>query len=250
LALSFNDILLPVLSFAAVIVATWIVAHFAGIILGRILRTSVPSVGRQARRFVWVLILAMGVLIAIEQTGLRLDLLLLILGLCGAALIISMREPLENISARYFSDLYVPFKVGDSVSVRGYSGRIIEINPMSTVLLSDSDQLVSIPNSVFLREAVVNTTPQAWKEVLIPISLDGKLDVAEFESLVLKSCNKLKLRLDGRFPPILTVKSRSPQSTELLLTLMIREPGEKDSIMSEVNSRIVGITEELRKKKA
>ena len=94
----------------------------------------------------------------------------------------------------------------------------------------------------------MNTTPQAWKEIIIPISLEGKLDVAEFESLVMKSCNKLRLRLDERFPPILTIKSRSPQSTELQLTLMVREPGDKDSIIAEVNQRILSITADLRRK--
>ena len=243
-----DDVLIPIFWFAVIMIVTWIVAYFAGIIVDRLMRSSMPLIARQARRFARVLIWFVGILIAVEQTGIKLDLLLLIVGLFGAALILSLRVPLENLSAKYFSDLYVPFKLGDSVSVRGFSGKIIEINPMTTVLFSDSEQLVSIPNSTFLKEAVVNMTPKAWKEIIIPISLEGKLDVAEFESLVLKSCNKLRLRLDERFPPILTIKSRSPQSTELQLTLMVRELGDKDSIIAEVNQRIVSITADLRKK--
>ena len=109
---------------------------------------------------------------------------------------------------------------------------------MATILLADDDRLVSIPSSTLMREAVVNTTPQAWKEVVVSIALPGDVDVATFESAVLKSVNKLKLHLDERFPPILTTKSRGPQSTELALTVMIRQPGEREVIATEINQRI------------
>jgi small conductance mechanosensitive channel len=248
MALSINDVLVPVITFAAIIVITGIVAYFAGIVVRGLLRTSAPMVARQAHRGVWALVWIVGILLAVEQTGLRVDFLLLMLGLGGVALLLALRAPLENLSARYFSDVYAPFNIGDTISLGDLSGKIIVINPMSTVLLTDAEHLVSIPNSTLLREAVVNTTPQAWKKIVIPISIDGKLDVAKFESLVLKSCNKLRLRLDERFPPILTVNSRSPQSTELQLNLMVREPEDKASVIAEMNQRIAAVVGSMKRK--
>jgi small conductance mechanosensitive channel len=201
------------------------------------------------RRIIWVFIWLLGTLLALEQLGLKMDILLLLIGLIGGALIIAAKDVLQNLASRYFSDVYVPFKVGDSINVHKYSGKVIEINPMSTILITDNEEVVSIPNSIFIREAVVNTTHQAWKEAIVPILISSEIDLAEFESEVLKSCNKFKLHLDERFPPIITIKRRDKRSTELVLTLMIKEPGRKDAIISEINSKIGGIIDKMKRNK-
>jgi small-conductance mechanosensitive channel len=152
--------------------------------------------------------------------------------------LIALREPLGHYGARYFANLYTPFKVGDTIEVRGFSGKVIGINAMTTILLSPKDQLISVPNEMIVREIVVNTSPQAWKEVAIPISLAASVDLAAFESELLKSLSKLRIRLDPQFPPVLTTKSRTPQSAELLLTLMLRRPEDRDSLTREANKRL------------
>ncbi len=206
------QILIPLGYFAVIILATWLVARLASVIIGRAMRETTPLLTAQAKRLGWVAVWLIGAILAIEQLGIRSDILLLVVGLVGTAALVSLRVPLENLGAKYFSDVYVPFKVGDFISIKDHSGKVVEINSMSTILLSDDNQLVSIPNSILVREVVVNSTPQAWKEVTIPIEIGSNVDLASFESNVLKSCNKLRLHLDKRFPPVLTIKSRNPQS--------------------------------------
>ncbi len=222
----------------ATVLVTWVVALVARMLVGQLMVRSMPLVAAQARRAVFIVVWVIGLLIAAQLLGVPSETLLLFVALFGIGAIVALREPLENLAARYFSDVYVPFKVGDSIAVQGRSGQVIEVNPMATVLLAEDDSLVSIPNSAFLRETVVNTTPHAWKEVSIPMVIGGEVDLPTFESAVLKSCNKLRLHLDERFPPILSVKTRTSQSTELVLTVMIRDPGERDAIVAEINKRI------------
>jgi small conductance mechanosensitive channel len=242
-------LLLPLAYFAIIIGLTWVVARFASTIAGRIMRTSMPQVAAKVQRFVWLLIWLTGAIIAVEEAGIRSDILLLIVGLFGVGAIAAVRLPLENIGARYFSDMYIPFKVGDAIKVGEYSGKVIEVNSMGTILLADDDTLVSIPNSILVERVVVNKSPQAWKEVAIPITIGSDVDPASFESSVLKSLNKLSLHLDKRFPPVLTTKSTTPQSTELLLTVMIRRPEERDAIVTEVNKRITEVLERMSRAK-
>jgi hypothetical protein len=85
--------------------------------------------------------------------------------------------------------------------------------------------------------------------VIIPITIGSDIDLAEFESDVLKSVSKLKLHLDKRFPPVLTTKTRSPQSTELTLTVMLRRPEQRDAIVAEVNNRVTEIIESIKRTK-
>jgi small conductance mechanosensitive channel len=238
------------LIFAVIIVITYFVAKLSGIIIGRLMRQSYPLLAAQARRVGWVIVWLIGIILAIEQLGINSTILLLVVAIAGAATIIAIRVPLENIGAKYFQDVYIPFKIGDSISVEGHYGRVVEVNSVSTILLTDDDQLISVPNSVFVKEIVVNSTPQAWKEVTIPIAVGSGVDLAEFENSIMKSMGKLKLHLDKRFPPVVTTKTRGPQQTELVLTVMIQRPEERDAIVTEINKRISEImqtTQQSRK---
>jgi small conductance mechanosensitive channel len=245
--INITPILTAATSFAAIIVVTWLVAHFVGSFLGRILRSGPPLVSAHVRRLTLTFIWIIGILLALEQIGLRIEILLLLIGIIAVALAIANRETLENVASKYFADFYIPFKVGDSITIHGYSGKVIEINPISTVLINDKEDLISVPNSLFLREVVVNITPKAWKEVTIPIMITNDIPLPSFESEILRSSNKLKHHLDERFPPILTVKNRGDKTTELTLTLMVKEPETKDAIVSAVTKRVAEIQDQMKK---
>jgi len=233
-------------SFVAIILVTWLSAHFAGRFLGRMLRRGPPLVLAHIRRLTLTFIWLIGILLALAQIGLNIEILLLLIGLIGVALAIANRETLENVASKYFADFYIPFKVGDSIIIRGYSGKVIEINPISTVLITENENLISVPNSLFLKEVVVNSTPKAWKEVTVPIMISNKIPLTDFESSILRSCHKLKHLLDERFPPILTVKNREAKTTELTLTMMIKEPETKDAIISTITSKVSEIQEQMK----
>jgi small conductance mechanosensitive channel len=235
--------LLPLVYFAIILVATYVVAKLSGIIISRIMRQSYPLLAAQAKRVGWIIIWLIGIVLAIEQLGINTAILLLVVAIAGIATIVAIRVPLENIGAKYFQDVYIPFKIGDSISVQGHYGRVVEVNSVSTILLTDDDQLISIPNSVFVKEIVVNSTPQAWKEVTIPIAVRNGVDLAELENSITKMMNKMKFHIDKRFPPVVTTKSRGPQQTELVLTVMIQRPEERDMVVTEINKRIAEIME-------
>jgi small-conductance mechanosensitive channel len=228
----------PLLLVALTLAITWLVARLVRLILVRLMPESLPPVRAGASRLASVIVWLVGGIIAVQQLGVSADILLLIVGLFGAAAVVGLREPLANFGAKYFSDIYTPIKVGDLVRLREHSGKVVEINPMSTVLLTEDDQLVSIPNAFFMREVVVNASPQAWKKLVLPVSIPSDADLPAFESALLKSLGKLRLRFDRRFPPVLTTRARNSQSVDLSLTLMIRLPEERDAILVEVNKRI------------
>jgi small-conductance mechanosensitive channel len=238
-----------VLIFAVIILLTWLVARVSSTILGRAMSERSPLLAAQARRVCWFVVWAIGAILAIEQLGIQSNILLLVVALLGGGLVVTFRIPLENLGAKYFSDVYSPFKVGDLIKVKDQSGKVVEINSMSTILLTEDDRLVSIPNSNLIHEVVTNLTPQAWREVAVPIEIGSEIDLAEFESALLKSINKLKIHLDSRFPPLLTMKRRTTQSTELTLTVMLRRPELRDSIITEVNKRIANTINTMQTQK-
>ncbi len=230
--------LTPFLYAAIILGLTWLVARVGAFLVGELMQQSSPQVALGARRLVAVVIWLMGGILAIQEIGLSVEVLLLVVALCGIAALIALREQLENLGAKYFSDVYSPFKLGDQIRIREHEGRVIEINAMTTVLLTADDRLVSLPNSMFMREPMVNESPQAWKELTVPFSVPGSVDLAEFESELRKRLGKLRMRLDRRFPPVVTTRSRSPQVAELAVTVMIRRAEDRESLLTEVHRRI------------
>jgi len=225
---------------------TVLIAWLCGSIVGRLMRRSSPQMGMAARGMSIVVVGIIGSVLALQSLGVSPDVLLLVIFLLGITALVALREPLGNYGAKYFSDLYTPFKVGDSIEVHGYSGKVIEINPMSTVLLSGKEQLISVPNEMLIRDVVVNTSPQAWKEVTIPFSFGGNVDLPAFESELLKSLAKIRTRLDARFPPVITTRARTPTTTDLTLTLMLRRPEDRDAITAEANKRFTEVLDRVR----
>jgi len=240
------SMLWPYVLAAITILGTWLLAILVGWILGRLMRHYPPQVAGTARRFGGAVTWILGISLAVQDLGISPDVLLLLIALVGVAAIVALREPLGNVGAKFFTDIYTAFKVGDSIRVAGTSGKVLEINAITTVLLSESNELISVPNSTLIREVVVNTSPQAWKEVTVPISLNANVDLPAFESDLLKSLNKLRFRLDQRFPPVVATRSRTPLSTDLTVTLMLRRPEEREAITAEVNKRVLDVLQHAR----
>ncbi len=231
----FNLVLLDV---GITVALTALFAWIASLIIRGLMQASNPQVAVAVRRLGVAIVVAVGAVLAVQELGVSPSILLLVIGLVAVAAIVAIRVPLENAGAKFFAGIYSPFKVGDTIRVGAQSGRVIEVNAMTTILLSEDDRMIALPNSTFLGQPVENLTPQAWKELVVPITLSGSTDLATFENAMLKSLAKLRVHLDPRFPPIFTVKSRSVQGTDLVLTVMVRRPEDREPVLAEVNLRV------------
>jgi small conductance mechanosensitive channel len=243
-----TEILYIMLTVAIIIVVTYLITKLVRLIIRGLFKTQVPLLAIYMERAANILIWLIGILVAVETIGLRIDLILLLLGLVGVACIVAFKDVLENLVAKYFTDLYGPYQLGDDVSVRGIEGKVIGINPISTILLDANEEIVSIPNSIFMREAVKNKTQAAWKKIIIPIIIPTDIDLPEFESAVLRACNKLKMHWDEHLPPLLLTKARDQNNIRLELELMVNSPDKKEKVTAEMNAKIMEILQELKKK--
>src|SRR5579863_2610054 len=144
-----------------IVAITAAVALLASWAIGRALIRSSPQVSTVARRVGVAVVALAGAVLLVQQVGVSPDILLLLVGIFGAAALVASRVPLENIGGKYFADVYVPFKLGDRIEIAGQSGQVIEVNSMCVVLLTDDHRIASVPNSRVLRDVLVNTTPQA-----------------------------------------------------------------------------------------
>jgi len=238
----------PIIYVAVTLALTYIATKIVTLFIRGIFRSGVPIIAVHVEKIVIVTIWVIGVLIAVQTIGVRIDLILLLFALAGFAAILAFRDVLQNMAARYFSELYVPFKLGDEITVLNYTGKVIGINPTCTILLTKEENIISIPNQIFMKEPIINSTQAAWKELIVPIIVPTNIDVAEFEENVLKACNKLKIYWDENFPPLLTTKKRDEKEIHLELRLMVNAPEKKEVAAAEINRRIFEIQQKLKSK--
>ncbi len=244
----FFQSLYPLFYFIAIVIATWLVSRIVDSVMKRALSMLPHLILTRVRKGVSIFIWIIGLLTAIEQLGLRAEILVAIIVLLGVAAIVALRDILTNIASKYLSDIYIPYKVGDRISIAGYTGSVIEINPLVTVLITDEGKTISVPNKFFISDIVINETREAWREINIPILIEKDLDVAEVESEILKRVNKLRSRLDDRFPPTFITRRSGEDGVELALVTRIKDPMDKDAIVNEINKRISEAIENVRRK--
>ena len=86
--------------------------------------------------------------------GIDVSALIAGLGLTGFALGFAFRDALSNLLAGVLIILYQPFKPGDTITVSGYTGKIVGINFRYAVLDSEG-KTVLVPNKTIFGTVIV-----------------------------------------------------------------------------------------------
>jgi small conductance mechanosensitive channel len=163
---------------------------------------------------------------------------------------VAARDVLSNFLSKLFIGIYIPVKVGDYISVDGLSGKVVEINPVATLILMDDGTIATVPNAQFVKGVSVNKTSVAPQRISIPVTIPSKISFPKAEAELLKLVYRYKPRLDQRFPPIFTVKSRGPNSVEGELDLFVSNPELREVLSAELSTKIRELLDRLEREAA
>jgi small-conductance mechanosensitive channel len=132
-------------------------------------------------------VLFVGFLVIMQTVGINLTTLNVLAGAVG----IGVGFGLQNVASNFISGLIIlferPIKVGDRIEVNDVDGDVIEVGARSTVVLTNDNISIIVPNSKFITESVVN-----WKRASssvrfrIPIGVAYGSDAREVERLLLE----------------------------------------------------------------
>jgi len=240
-----TDVVLRLATLAAILLLTFVIARFFGAILRRALRPVPPLLADQVVKAMSLFIWIIGLLLVVNQLGLNLDLLMVLIIIAGIALVVAARDVLSNIVSKVFMGVFVPVKVGDYLTIDGASGKVIEINQLAAIILMDDGSIATIPNAKFVKEVSVNKTSIASQRLSIPVSIKGGVSLPRAEAELLKLAYKYKAHLDQRFPPIFTVKNRDSNSVEGELDLLVADPEQRETLSRELAVKIKEVLDRL-----
>ncbi len=165
------------------------------------------------------------------------NILLLILGLGGLAVIVAYQDVLGDIGAAQFISNYQAFKVGEWIEVERYYGRVVERNLIHTKVVTPDNEVVVIPNSILLKNPVVNRTRSGGLRVQVPILVKAGTDLKIVEDKLMKIGEDMKVDLVPDSSPLVRVTELNSDSARLVLMLHIANPAKRDQVISDVQRR-------------
>ena len=187
-------------------------------------------------RFTSYLVFFLGVAIALQTLGIRAT----TLAAFGAALGVGIGFGLQDIVKNFVAGLILlverPFQVGDRIEIDKVNAEVVEIRARATVVRTNDDVHLIVPNAKFITETVVNRTfgrPIYRCHVPVLVGLDADPRVVE-EALV-----EAARRCDGVLPdPPPAVRFRTFGESTLGFELlawtgrMVHRPG---ALISQLN---------------
>jgi len=103
-------------------------------------------------------VVIVGIFVVLENTGIHLGALTVFAGAAG----VGVGFGLQNIASNFISGLVIlaerPISIGDRIEVSGVAGQVQQIRARSTVILTNDNIAMIVPNKEFIDSTVTNWT--------------------------------------------------------------------------------------------
>jgi MscS family membrane protein len=133
----------------------------------RIDNNFLPIIRRTIMGVIWTI----GIVMALNNTGVNVGTLIASLGIGGLAFALAAQDTIKNIfgGITIFTDR--PFRIGDRIIVNGFDGIVEDIGIRSTRLRTLERKVVTIPNYKIVDSFIENVSEEPMRRILSKIGL-------------------------------------------------------------------------------
>ncbi len=132
----------------------------------------IPVIRKGIRAIIWVL----GIIIGLDNIGIDITAMIAGLGIGGLALALAAQDSIKNIFAGIMIFLDKPFRMKDRIQINGFDGVVEEVGIRSTRIRTLEGRIVTIPNSTFTDNSVINVASQPALKVVLNLGLTYDTD--------------------------------------------------------------------------
>lgn len=118
-----------------------------------------------------VAVVALGIVFILPSFGVDWTGLLTLVGAAGLAISLSMQDLLKNVIAGIYILMEQPFRIGDRISVKEVTGVVQGIELRTTILCTDENLQVVVPNSTILNEILTNRSASDLQRQIIVLGV-------------------------------------------------------------------------------
>lgn len=168
------------------------------------------------RQFTRLIFISLGVALALDVVGLGGIANSIVAGAGISALIFgfAFRDIGENFLAGIILAFSRPFAIGDTVENSGFKGKIVSLSMRETQIKTADGKDVFIPNSMIMKNALVNFTRDGFLRYEFTVGIDTNDNVERAQEVILKAVGDVSGVLGNR-PPQVIVDELSTSSISL-----------------------------------
>ena len=160
---------------AGLLIGRWI----AGLARRGLLKVEIePPVRELLQRIIYIAVVALFAIMALQNLGIELLPLLAGLGLAGAGVAIAMQGVLGNLVAGLVIIFTHPYRVGEYVAIAGVEGQVDMIGLFNTTLRHSDQSEVVIPNRRIVGEILHNYGSIRQVDLTVRVAYDTDLNQA------------------------------------------------------------------------
>jgi small-conductance mechanosensitive channel len=182
------QLIFQIVTFFLVLLAFWIAARIGRSAVRRGLDRSKLDISSLAKEFfiksTGRLIMLIGVIIAVAQVGVEVGPLLAGLGIAGFVVGFALQDTLSNFASGMMILVYRPFDVGDAIEAGGVTGKVDQMNLVSTMILTFDNQLLIVPNKQVWGGIIRNITHQDKRRVDMTFGIGYSDDIPKAEKVL------------------------------------------------------------------
>jgi len=123
-------------------------------------------------------------LVSLDSLGVRTTAVVAVLGAAGLAIGLALQGSLSNFAAGVMIILLRPYKVGDTVVIGKYLGRVDAIRVFQTVLITTDNREISIPNGQIIVAPIENLTVLGKRRIDLVVVIMQAIDLAQARALI------------------------------------------------------------------
>lgn len=188
--------------------------------------------------FIKYVLITLSSVIILQTAGINLSSLAVIAGVVG----IGIGFGLQNIASNFISGLVLLFeqtiKVGDYIEIGELKGTIEKISIRSTIIRTEDDLFVIVPNQRFIENNTVNWSYAGHTcRIHIPVSVAYDTDLLVLTETLLTAARH-EPRVLSNPPPEVRFKSFGKESLEFELLVWIDDPDANEPIRSSINFQV------------
>jgi potassium efflux system protein len=179
-----------------------------------------------------------GLVIAVDSIGLKLDALLT----ASAALLVGIGFGLQSIAQNFISGLILlierPVGKGDFVQIGDASGVVLDIGLRATLVVTRDEVTIIVPNSQLITGQVMNhSIPTTRKRTLVEVGVAYGTDTALVERVLLEVAHASEHVLKEPAPEV-RFESFGDSSLQFGLLFWIADPREDRRVASRLRFAI------------
>lgn len=140
-----------------------------------------PTLTKFLRSVVYMALLVMVILAAVQQLGVEATSFFAILGAAGLAIGLALKDSLSNFSSGVMLVFFRPFKAGDFVDAGGESGTVVEISIFNTIIKTGDNRIITVPNSQIYAGSITNYSAETTRRIdlVFGIGYDDNVEQAK-----------------------------------------------------------------------